>query len=119
MLAKMIRRCVDVLALLASWGYGSLEVVNLFAYRATKPRDMRSSDDPVGSENDHYIQSATKRASLIIVAWGQHGGFQNRNIEVLDLISVQPLYCLGLTKHGHPRHPLCIAKNTQPLLFCK
>ena len=39
-----------------SWGYGSLEVVNLFAYRASKPEELKTVTDPVGSENDRYIQ---------------------------------------------------------------
>ncbi|HYW21278.1 MAG TPA: DUF1643 domain-containing protein [Nodularia sp. (in: cyanobacteria)] len=101
-----------------SWGYGSLEVVNLFAYRATKPRDMRQVPDPVGSKNNYYLQLATKRAALIIVAWGANGSFQNRNQEVLNLISgQQPLYCLGITKHGHPCHPLYIKNSTQRIIF--
>lgn len=31
-----------------SWDYGSLEVVNLFAYRATKPCELRKVSDPIG-----------------------------------------------------------------------
>ncbi|GAB1543873.1 DUF1643 domain-containing protein [Scytonema sp. NUACC21] len=100
------------------WGYGSLEVVNLFAYRATKPRDIRQVPDPVGSENNDYLQLATKRAAFIILAWGTNGSFQHRNEKVLNLISDrQPLYCLGLTKHWHPRHPLYTKNNTQPIRF--
>jgi hypothetical protein len=110
-----LRKCINFAQ---SWGYGSLEVVNLFAYRATKPRDMRQVADPVGSKNNYYLQLATKRAALIIVAWGANGSFQNRNEEVVNLISgQQPLYCLGLTKHGHPRHPLYIKNNTQLIIF--
>lgn len=110
-----LRKCINFAQ---SWGYGSLEVVNLFAYRATKPRDMRQVADPVGSKNNYYLQLATKRAALIIVAWGANGSFQNRNEEVVNLISgQQPLYCLGLTKHGHPRHPLYMKNNTQLIIF--
>ncbi|MBD2303195.1 DUF1643 domain-containing protein [Nostoc sp. FACHB-190] len=110
-----LRKCINFAQ---SWGYGSLEVVNLFAYRATKPRHLRQVADPVGSENDYYLQLATKRAALIIVAWGVNGSFQNRNQEVLSLISGQQLlYCLGVTKHGHPRHPLYIKNNTQLIIF--
>ena len=110
-----LRKCINFAK---SWDYGSLEVVNLFAYRATNPRELRQVVDPVGSKNNCYLQLATKRAALIIVAWGAHGSFQNRNKVVLDLISgQQPLYCLGLTKHRHPRHPLYIKNNTKLIIF--
>jgi hypothetical protein len=112
---RTLRKCINFAQ---SWGCGSLEVVNLFAYRATKPRDMRQVADPVGSQNNYYIQLATKRSALIIVAWGVNGSFKERNKEVLNLISgQQPLYCLGLTKHRHPSHPLYIKNNTQLILF--
>lgn len=34
----------------ASGGYNSIRVVNLFAYRATDPAQLRRVDDPVGPE---------------------------------------------------------------------
>ncbi|MDB9349859.1 DUF1643 domain-containing protein [Nodularia spumigena] len=119
-----------------NWHYGSLEVVNLFAYVATKPTELPKphidDDDPVGLANNSYIQSATKRADLIIVAWGadpyltkNHN--HNRVTEVLSLISGQKtLHCLkltkikyplGLTKKEYPRHPLYIKDSTQPMMF--
>ncbi|KAF3884083.1 DUF1643 domain-containing protein [Tolypothrix bouteillei VB521301_2] len=98
------------------WGYGSVEVVNLFAYRATKPRDLFQVTDPVGSKNNSYLQAATERAALVIVAWGIHGSFLNRDRVVLSLISAcQSLYCLGQTKAGHPRHPLYIKNSVYPM----
>lgn len=43
-----IRRCIGFAKL---WGYGALCMTNLFAFRATKPRDMRQAADPIGPEN--------------------------------------------------------------------
>ncbi|MBE9211238.1 DUF1643 domain-containing protein [Plectonema cf. radiosum LEGE 06105] len=104
-----------------TWDYGSLEVVNLFAYRATDPNELCKVSDPIGSKNDNYIELATKHADLIIVAWGcgMYPKIQNRNKEVLSLISSsqQPLYCLGLTKDGHPCHPRPLGYSTQRILF--
>lgn len=60
-----IRRC---LSFARSWGYGSLEVVNLFAWRATKPTDIFSAPSPVGEENDHHLALAFARAERIIAA---------------------------------------------------
>jgi len=117
-----IKKCID---LARSWNYGSLEVVNLFAYIATEPKELnealKKGDDIVGHNNNLYILSATKRAESIIVAWGT--GLDNSSAksakkyrveEVLNLISCKTLYYLvdskgngdDLTKNGHPRHPL-------------
>ncbi|MFN6563299.1 MAG: DUF1643 domain-containing protein [Nostoc sp. ChiSLP01] len=113
-----LTRCINFAK---SWNkYGSLEVVNLFAYRATKPRELRQVDDPVGSENNFYIQVAAKRAALIILAWGtgKYPRIQNRDKEVLRLIyDRQPFYCLVLTKYGHPHHPIRLPKNIEPVIF--
>jgi hypothetical protein len=106
-----------------SWKkYGSLELVNLFAYRATHPTELRQVDDPVGPKNNYYIELATQRADLIILAWGgganKHTRIKNRDKEVLSLISGQkPIYCLGLTKKGFPRHPRGLRNNLEPIIF--
>jgi hypothetical protein len=50
-------------------GCGLLEVVNLFAYRATDPVALRLAEDPVGPANDHFISKAVERAALVVVAW--------------------------------------------------
>ncbi|OBQ45251.1 MAG: hypothetical protein AN484_02645 [Aphanizomenon flos-aquae WA102] len=113
-------RCIDFAQ---SWKkYGSLELVNLFAYRATYPTELGEVDDPVGPDNDHYIKLATQRADLIVLAWGvganKHTRIKNRDKEVLSLISgQQPIYCLQLTKEGHPHHPIGLTKNLQPVIF--
>lgn len=110
-----LRKCINFAQ---SLDYGSLKVVNLFAYRATKPCELRKVADPIGLKNNYYIQLATRRASLIIVAWGIHGSFQGRDKVVHNLIyRDQNLYCLGLTKDGYPRHPLYLEKNTIPIIF--
>jgi hypothetical protein len=111
-----IRRCINFSK---SWGYGSLEVVNLFAYRATTPYNLFQSANPVGAKNDQHLQEAVKRAALIVIAWGVHGSFLGRDQAVLNLISGKhSLYCLGHTKAGHPRHPLFLKNITQPTIFC-
>ena len=48
-----IRRCVGFAD---SWGYGELVVGNLYAFRATKPKDMFNQDDPVGPFNDLWLK---------------------------------------------------------------
>ncbi|MCT7983108.1 DUF1643 domain-containing protein [Laspinema sp. A4] len=110
-----VRRCISFAQ---SWGYGSLEVVNLFAYRASKPAELKKVRDPIGLENDYYLEKAIKSADKLIVAWGNNGMFKNRCREVLDcLTSFDELYCLGITQRGYPRHPLYVKGNIKPVFY--
>lgn len=112
-----IRRCISYAA---RWGYDVLEVVNLFAQRATNPRDLFRHPDPVGQRNDEYILEAIERAietgGIIVCAWGAHGGLLDRNTSVLRLIRSAGgvPHVLGLTRAGHPRHPLYMPGTAKP-----
>jgi hypothetical protein len=82
-----------------SWTAGGILVLNLFALRATDPRQLRQHPDPVGP---------------VVCAWGVHGVLADRDQRVLELLRarcVRPL-CLGTTKDGHPRHPLYVPGST-------
>lgn len=98
-------------------GFGAFRVTNIFAYRATDPRVMRVQADPVGPENDAAIvESAAEWADLILCAWGTHGVFLDRGQQVQRLLRAtgRDLYTLGLTRDGHPKHPLYIGYDKQP-----
>ena len=100
-----IRRCMGYVK---SWGFRRLVVVNLFAYRATDPREMMKTSNPWGEENGPEIGRAAIAADLVVGGWGAHGAFKNtgRNtVEMLRLRHVN-IYALGLTKGGEPVHPL-------------
>lgn len=104
-----IRRCV---AFAKAWGYGSLCMVNLFAWRATDPKDMLSAADPVGPENDAWLESLSISAGITIAAWGVNGSHLGRDKVVLPKLRVP--HCLGLTKDGRPKHPLYLRADTRP-----
>jgi hypothetical protein len=107
-----VRRCI---AFAKTWGYSTLTVCNLFALRATSPRDLRAHPDPVGPENDNYIYHRSAVADLIVAAWGAHGGYLNRSEKVLDVLARNgPVFKLGLTASGEPRHPLYVPGKTVP-----
>lgn len=96
-------------------GCGGLVVVNLFAFRATSPADMKAARDPVGPQNDATLIRVLDDADgPIIAAWGAHGSYRGRDREVAGLIDA-PWMCLGLTKAGAPRHPLYV-KGDAPLI---
>jgi len=97
-------------------GFGAFRVCNIFAYRATDPRDMRAAHDPVGTGNDVAILAAIDWADDVVAGWGNHGDHLSRGDAVETLLRNQPKTPkhLGLTKSGHPKHPLYIAYKTQP-----
>lgn len=96
-------------------GYGGLVTLNLFAFRATDPRDLRKTDEPVGAKNDFYIKERTRKArrgSIIVAAWGNHGAYRGRSDEALRILDTATCHCFGLTKSGEPKHPLYLAADT-------
>lgn len=101
-------------------GFGAFRVTNIFAFRATDPRVMRAMADPIGPGNDAAIaDSAQGWADRIICAWGTHGAHLGRGAQVERLLRAtgRPLYTLGLSQGGHPKHPLYIGYDRQPELW--
>lgn len=105
-----IRRCVSFAH---RWGMGGMWVVNLYAFRATNPRELWLQDDPIGPENDAWIERAIRYEALVVAAWGANAR-PDRVEQVLRVVGAYRLQCLGTTKDGHPRHPLYV-RNTTPL----
>ncbi len=106
-----IRSCIR---LSKELGYGSFEVVNLFALRATDPTELTKAADPIGSRNDITIESAIGRCDIAICAWGAPRMAESRARSVRALLrSRRPaVFCLGKTKNGAPKHPLYIKSGT-------
>lgn len=105
-----MRRCIGFAR---SWGYGGLEVVNLFAYRATDPRALRRAGDPVGPQNRRHIAAAIANARLVIAAWGADATARDAATR-MGALSRRELRCLGLTRSGAPRHPLYVRATARP-----
>ena len=100
-------------------GFGGFRVTNIFAWRDTDPRNMKAASDPIGAENDVTLMEGSEWATLIIAAWGTHGAHLNRGADVAALLGStgHPLYHLGLSKHGHPKHPLYLPYTQQPQIW--
>lgn len=115
-----IRRCVGFAK---QWGYGGLVVVNLFAFRATEPRDLFKAADPVGPDNDAIILGHA-RVRTVVCAWGASVASSPRPalkdrafIVRQNLDEIGATYHLGLTKDGHPKHPLYLSAKCSPISF--
>ena len=99
-------------------GFGAFRVSNIFAFRATDPREMRAHPEPVGRpENDRAILEAAAWADVVVCAWGTHGAHLGRGPEVERMLrgAGHALLALGVSKGGHPKHPLYIPYSAVPV----
>lgn len=90
-------------------------VTNIFAWCATKPKDLYSASDPIGKDNNAVLLDVAKVASLVVAGWGNHGRYKNRGdwVKAMLLQAGIQIYCLGLThvfwtkrESPQPKHPL-------------
>lgn len=103
-----IRRCIAFAKRIEARG---VVVANLFAYRATKPKDLFLASEPIGTENDRWLAAAAGLAHQRVACWGTHGSFRGRAREATRLLG--SLQCFGITKSGEPRHPLYLRADVQ------
>ena len=104
-----IGRCISFSK---SWGYGGVYMLNLFAFRATQPKDMFNAENPIGLENNSYIEIYSKKVEKIVCAWGNHGTYKNRGNEIRE--KFDKLFYLTLNQTGEPAHPLYLKSELVP-----
>ena len=121
-----IRRCIGFAR---SWGeaeggpFGGIEVVNLFAYRATDVRELKAATgDAIGPLNDQAITEAAAFAGVVVCAWGAKAKIPKRHVArpwhvTRVVLKGFPLFCLGRTQCGSPNHPLMLAGDTPLVPF--
>jgi hypothetical protein len=111
-----IRRCVNFAK---HWGYGAFLMMNLFAWRDTKPANMMKASDPVGPLNDFYLFELAKNAGIVIAAWGANGNHKGRADYIADLFKEAgiKLTALRTNDDGSPGHPLYVPAETKPIAW--
>lgn len=95
--------------------HGGVILVNLFAYRATNPKELPKVDDPVGPENDTHLQWAIRAPILatVIAAWGADKFARRQATRVRVMLKMERrVQCLGRNDDGSPRHPLYLPYST-------
>ena len=108
------------------WGYGTVMMTNLFAYRATQPEVMMSYPDPIGeniiadvphawgsNRNDYVLLEAREQCEMAVACWGNHGAYLCRAARVKQF--VKNLQCFRLTKAKQPEHPLYLKAYLTPI----
>lgn len=106
-----IRRCREFTR---AWGFATMVMCNLFAFRATDPRVMKAALDPIGPENDRTLINVARGAAIVICAWGPHGTHMNRDQAVRAILPADKLRYLRLTQDGHPGHALYLPAHLDP-----
>lgn len=117
-----IRRCVGFAK---RWGFSGLTVTNLFAYRATQPKDLRfllAMEDgyklAVGVGNTSHILREARDAQKIVCAWGDNCDvLPDRASDIIKLCRAHDLFCIRRTKKGNPAHPVRERYTDAPTLF--
>lgn len=113
-----ILRCI---AFAKSWDFGSLYVINLYAFRATNPKDLLKATSIVGIDNEKWFKKMSNIADLIVGAWGNKAIISKINkspdynsYNPISWIN-KPLHYLELSKDGYtPKHPLYLKKDLVP-----
>ena len=98
-------------------GYPAMSIANLYAFRATAPRDLFAAPDPIGPDNDATVRRLAREAGAVVCGWGVHGARGDRGA-ILAATLDAPLLALGTTKDGHPRHPLYVRYSVAPSPWC-
>lgn len=103
-----IRRCMSFSK---REGFTKMTVVNLFALRATNPKELLLHSDPIGPDNDQIISDMMAKHDIVIAAWGANSFALKRAEEITKKYG--PFHCFGITKNGSPRHPLYVKGDTE------
>jgi hypothetical protein len=100
-----VRKCINIAR---RDGYGSMVMLNAYAYRSTDPKALTTQPNVVGRFNDQHIAEESKSADKIVVAWGNHAT-DDRHTTLLRVLEGQRLYCFTKNNNGKPKHPLYVS----------
>jgi hypothetical protein len=113
-----IRRCIGFAK---AWGYGGLYVCNLFAYRATDPKELLKIDNPFGDANIWHTRELVDKVEKVICAWGNRPILKKvlKGQSEMDLVRFAEgkLHAIDLAKDGTPKHPLYLKSSLKPVIF--
>ncbi len=105
------------------WGFGGVDMMNLFALVSTDPMGLARVADPVGGPAaSEHLREVLQTATRIVFAWGSVRRELRETVDarVLEVRPMAQIYgrkaewcCLGKTADGSPRHPSRIGYDTK------
>ena len=108
-----------VIGFAQKFGWALVIVGNVFAFRATEVRALRTAKDPCGPHNATHLKQIFEEAELAVFAWGPLAKLPLnlrdswRFVWSLAAETKVPVRCLGTALDGHPRHPLMLKKAAE------
>lgn len=108
-----LRRCINFAR---DWGFDGLCMTNLFAYRLTDSSKLKAVENPVGEDNDQWLDVVAEEAALIVACWGPKGVLMKRDTAIKRMLEGR-LHSIRKTSGGHPEHPLYLPKILTPEIF--
>jgi len=100
------------------FGFGGVILVNLFAVRDKKPSIVDNQSNPVGPNNEKYLQRFADEVDCAIAAWGNaEAEYPERVQQVKDIVN-RDLWAIYLTEEGYPKHLSRYSKKkVNPVLY--
>lgn len=119
-----IRRCQ---AYARAWGFDGITVANLFAFRATDPKELYGAPFPVGEVvdgvdlNDETLRRLLQdpHVEMVVAAWGKHGRYLRRHSEfaTMAMHADRTVHVLKFAAGGVPHHPRGCADDLTPKVW--
>ena len=106
---QTIRRCVGYAR---DWGFDWLFMGNVYAFRSTDPKGLLTADEPVGPMNQDALKWMTRKAEIVVAAWGNNPLNSDARTLARWVLSLPHTRCLGENKNGSPKHPLFLRSDT-------
>ena len=111
-----VRRCIGFAR---AWGYGGVDIANLYGLVSKNPGALGHHFDPVGPDNDRHLAALCRENDLTVLAWGLNAGTDRAHAVVQMLRQIAQrhggsLAVLGWTHGWQPLHPLLAPKDSTP-----
>jgi len=100
------------------FGYNAFDALNLYAGKATNPKDLAAMDDPIGPDNDEHLDVAAAEHDVIVFAWGADADPGRARAVATRIWRIcratgGTVAVLGWTAEDQPRHPLYMRSDAQ------
>ena len=112
------------------WDQPGYDLGNLYPFVTADPVDCRRIADWEANGPDYWardrlhqnlshLQELARKASMVVACFGEIARDQEWIEHVLDALgeataSSMPIYCLGITKSGAPKHPMARGRHRVP-----
>jgi len=99
--------------LAASWGFGGIYMLNLFAWITPYPEELENCEDPIG-DNDCKLEAYALKCEEVVFAWGAN---EVRGRDDFAVKKFPNAKCIARNADGTPKHPLYVKQGVELVRF--